>query len=258
MASSSLAVLRRPWRSAVHVLDVVEAPAPLEADHVDDVVRASSEVSRSFDLVARGEVEEHRDDDERDHGVQRLDGHVVPGLRRNLDLGAAAPVEDDAPQDQAPDQHARGERGRPGALPEGEDPRCLFRDRAWACRGGGSPCMCNRWRSPGPGPQPAPAAASAASGAATSGRSRWDSRSAFPRVSPARSGCGRLAGRSPPWRGQGFGCLCGPNPTGRYLGSRGEGAQRAAAAPRRGGMRRASAGGSAPMLTGAVRRLRCA
>lgn len=53
--------------------------------------------------------------------------------------------------------------------------------------------------SPGPGPQSAPAAASAASGAATSGRSRWDSRSAFPRVSPALVGYGRLAGRSPPW-----------------------------------------------------------
>ncbi len=54
--------------------------------------------------------------------------------------------------------------------------------------GKSSSCMNNRRPSPGPGPQSAPAAASAASGAATSGRSRWDSRSAFPRVSPARFG----------------------------------------------------------------------
>ena len=68
----------------------------------------------------------------------------------------------------------------------------------WAYQGGESPCMCNRWRSPGSGPQSAPAAASAASGAATSGRSRWDSRSAFPRVSPARSAAAvSLVGRRP-------------------------------------------------------------
>ncbi len=58
--------------------------------------------------------------------------------------------------------------------------------------------MCNRLRSPGPGPRSVPAAASAASGAAASGRSRWDSRSAFPRVSPARSAAAfSLVGRRP-------------------------------------------------------------
>ena len=151
-------------------------------------------------LVACGEVEEHRDDDERDDGVQRLDGHVVPGLRGYLDLGAAAPVEDDAPQDQAPDQHARGERSRPRALPEGQDPGSLFRHRSGHTKSREVfPLYEQPVLSPGPGPQSAPAAASAASGAATSGRSRWDSRSAFPRVSPALVGYGRLAGRSPPW-----------------------------------------------------------
>src|SRR5690606_26185103 len=78
-------------------------------------------------------------------------------------------------------------------------------------QGGGSPPRCNRWRSPGPGPRSMPAAASAASGAAAwgyrprpsgggGGRSRWDSRSAFPRVSPALYGCGlafSLVGRRP-------------------------------------------------------------
>src|SRR5690606_31532871 len=81
----------------------------------------------------------------------------------------------------------------------------------WAYQGGGSPPRCNRWRSPGPGPRSMPAAASAASGAAAwgyrprpsgggGGRSRWDSRSAFPRVSPALYGCGlafSLVGRRP-------------------------------------------------------------
>src|SRR5690606_25766080 len=81
----------------------------------------------------------------------------------------------------------------------------------WAYQGGGRPPRCNRWRSPGPGPRSMPAAASAASGAAAwgyrprpsgggGGRSRWDSRSAFPRVSPALYGCGlafSLVGRRP-------------------------------------------------------------
>ncbi|CAM5375213.1 hypothetical protein STENM223S_01814 [Streptomyces tendae] len=117
-------------RGTLDVLDVVEAPAPLEADHVHRDVRLLLELQQ-LGLVAGGEVEEHRDDDEGDHRVQRLDGHVVPGLRRYLDLGAAAPVEESTPQDQAPHQHADGERGRPGPLPQGEDPGSLFR------RGGG-------------------------------------------------------------------------------------------------------------------------
>ena len=124
-------------------------------------------------------------------------------------------MEDDAPQDQAPDQHAHGERGGPGALPQGEDPRGLVRDRGGHAKAGEVLVRCNRWRSPGPGPRPAPAAASAASGAAAwgyrprprargGGRSRWDSRSAFPRVSPARPGCGPLWSGAGPGAGRGL------------------------------------------------------
>ena len=95
--------------------------------------------------------------------------------------------------------------------------------RGWACRAGGSPCMTEQ---PVAVARTRPAASAcgsaAASGAATCGRSRWDSRSAFPRVSPARR-FPAVCGRSAPWRGQGCGCLCGPNPTGRIWGHAGRG-----------------------------------
>ncbi|CAG7631769.1 hypothetical protein SBRY_20807 [Actinacidiphila bryophytorum] len=119
---------RRRRGVSVHVLDVVEAPAPLEAHHVDDVLRLRGGLEELV-LVARGEVEEHRDDHDRDDRVQRLDGQVVAGLRRDLDLGPAAAVEDHAPQDQAPDKRTGRQRRGPGALPQGEDARCLFGGR---------------------------------------------------------------------------------------------------------------------------------
>src|SRR5690606_5072353 len=55
----------------VHVLDVVEAPAPLEADHVDRDVGLAFELHQ-LGFVTGREVEQHRDDEEGDHRVQRL------------------------------------------------------------------------------------------------------------------------------------------------------------------------------------------
>src|SRR5262249_35022666 len=98
----------------------------------------------------------------------------------------------------------------------------------WAYQGGGSlpSCTSNRWLSPGPGPRSCLAAASAASGAAASGRSRWDSRSAFPRVSPARIGCGlafSLVGRRPA-SGRGLDVYADQTLADAFLGFAGRGA----------------------------------
>ncbi len=107
---------------------VVERPAPLEAHHVDHVLWLLGDGDQ-LRLVAGDEVEEHRNDDDRDRGVERLDGHVVPGLRGDLHTGAAAPVEDHAPDDQTPHQYADHQRRDPGALPHVEDHRPFLGDR---------------------------------------------------------------------------------------------------------------------------------
>ena len=81
-------------------------------------------------LVARGEVEEHRDHDERDGGVEDLDRQVVARLRRQVGRAALAPERDGRPQDQPPGDGADGERGDPRALPEREDALRLVGDVA--------------------------------------------------------------------------------------------------------------------------------
>ena len=82
----------RPGRHANGVgafVKVVETPGPAEADHVDGlllVILQGNDVA----LVLGGEPEKAKDHDERNKGVEHLDGQVVLRLLRDLVLVSAA------------------------------------------------------------------------------------------------------------------------------------------------------------------------
>src|SRR5215469_485848 len=78
-------------------------------------------------LVPGGEVEQHADHDERQHRIQDLDRQVVPDLLRQLITALA--VEDDRPQDAAPDDDPDGPRRDPGPRPHMQDDLTLLGDR---------------------------------------------------------------------------------------------------------------------------------
>ena len=106
---------------------VAELPVPLERGDRDRGVRSLPEVG-DIGLGDRGVVEEHRDDQERDDRVERLDRQVV--LRLPGQLGAPPPVRDADPEDQAPDEHADDQRGDRGPGPQHPHPLGLLGDAA--------------------------------------------------------------------------------------------------------------------------------
>src|SRR2546423_7847630 len=99
---------------ALHVA-VAELPVPLERDHVDGHVRVDRLLVHAG-LHDRGVVEQHRDDQERDHRVEQLNRQVLPGLRGQPSTPLAVP--DDAPEDQAPHEDADDQGGHRRADPD--------------------------------------------------------------------------------------------------------------------------------------------
>src|SRR3954447_7879314 len=103
------------------LLEVVEVPRPLLADHVDGHVGLGRDVGDRR-LVARGEEEEHRDHDEWDHSVHDRERQVVPDLRGQAGLAPAPPIGEDAPDDEAPDEETDQPCRDPRTVPERDDP----------------------------------------------------------------------------------------------------------------------------------------
>ena len=96
------------------VVGVVEGPVPLEADDADVDLGAALVLGRQLvDEVLRDRrvVEEHRDDHERDDGVEHLDRQVVADLAGQLRRSSSA-VAHHREQDQARDADSRRRRPR--------------------------------------------------------------------------------------------------------------------------------------------------
>ncbi|CAA0289051.1 Uncharacterised protein [Klebsiella oxytoca] len=91
---------------------VVEVPGPLLAADVNNDVGRLGAVIDGL-LVAVGEVEEHQDHEQRNGQVEDLERKVEAGLPGESDGPLAAPVRDEAPDDQAPSDDAHHERGNP-------------------------------------------------------------------------------------------------------------------------------------------------
>ena len=89
---------------------VAELPVPLERGDVDDDLRIVG-LLLDVGLHDDREVEEHRDDHERDGRICQLERHVVGGLTRELVLALTrlVAVEGDRPEDQRPDDDAHHE-----------------------------------------------------------------------------------------------------------------------------------------------------
>src|SRR5690606_25572836 len=105
-----------------------EAPAPLERLHVHDHIRVGGQPG-DLVLVARGEVEQDRDHDDRYDGVEDLDRQVVAHLGRQLLVGAPLlAMEDAGPDDQAPYDTAGGKGGDPRSVPQRLDDVALSAD----------------------------------------------------------------------------------------------------------------------------------
>ena len=126
-------------RVAVDVLHVVEAPAPLEAHHVDDVLRLLRGLQQ-LGLVPRGEVEQHRD--------RSRSGRSCTAPRS---AGCTGSAEGPRPWSGCAGGRSRstGSGPRPGSRSPAPRPRSPARGRGsaapvrwpgWACRGGDSPC----------------------------------------------------------------------------------------------------------------------
>ncbi len=113
--------VRRGGADVVDVLvDVVERPVPAEADHVDDVVGLVGD-SSVISLWSRAvKTKKTAIISERGDRVEGLDRQVVAGLDRYLVVAAAA-VDGDRPQHEAPGDHAHRDERDPGAHPQVDD-----------------------------------------------------------------------------------------------------------------------------------------
>ena len=89
---------------------VAELPVPLERGHVDHDLGVGVLVQHLL-LHHHGEIEQHRDDQERRDGEHQFQRHVVAELARQLGVALLVPVKRRRPEDEAPHDHTDNERG---------------------------------------------------------------------------------------------------------------------------------------------------